>query len=859
MVNTDAPASTRYNLRADLTAILLLLLALSTIYRRLLAGQVLAGGDLFTYFFPYWSVAARAVQEGRLPLWNAYLFAGAPLLANSQVGAFYPPNLLLWWLSGPGLEGAALTLHISILLHLALAGINSYLLARALGINRPGALLVGLIYAGSGYLGVQVEHLNQLQGLAWLPLTLLPWQNKRPHAVSILALGLILLAGHTQTAFITAVGITGYQLCTAWFQLTPAERRRPRNWITRLPALALFALAGLMAAVQLLPTAELARFSIRAGGLPWREAVSFSVAPWSLHRSLLPPYLFEPLLPEGVAYLGLIGLALAGWTIYRAVRSRDPRLLPLVFLAGLGLFLALGGYNPFYLLLARLGVPGIVQFRAPARFLALYVLAGSLLAGSALPEPGPTLRRRALPLALSGLLLLELLLSAESLPHAAATAARAYTSLRPATTRLVAAVRTAEKAQLPAGRFLSISKTLFEPGDEPEIRAIYGKSLSSQALWTYLVAAKHREVLAPNLALAFRVPALDGYDGGLLPMRPYATFSRLLLPEGTLDGRLRENLTAIPQDRWLELLDIQRLITDKTADTWAEGIYYDRQFQPALTPESTFTPGWLPADFSADSLRLFYQGAGDLEITLRDGRRENFTLPPAPTSDLPVTITWAFPTTPLSLTLRASTPGLTLTGMTLVDSRDGSFYPLTASDRYRLIHSGDVKIYETVTPYPHARLIYQAQAYPDDEAALKRLSAPDFDPTTELTLADCTPIEGTVAPLNSPASVAIQRYTDTEIELAVQTATPGYLLLKDAWYPGWEATLTPTAGGQSISTPICRADLWLRAAVIPAGDWKVTFRYHSSWLLPGAVISLIGFLLWLAIAWKKKPVFSRTF
>ncbi len=52
---------------------------------------ILARGDTFVYFYPYWHAAAEAFRAGRFPLWNDLLFMGAPFLANSQVGLFYPP------------------------------------------------------------------------------------------------------------------------------------------------------------------------------------------------------------------------------------------------------------------------------------------------------------------------------------------------------------------------------------------------------------------------------------------------------------------------------------------------------------------------------------------------------------------------------------------------------------------------------------------------------------------------------------------------------------------------------------------------------------------------------------------------
>ena len=168
---------------------------------------------------------------------------------------------------------------------------------------------------------------------------------------------------------------------------------------------------------------------------------------------------------------------------------------------------------------------------------------------------------------------------------------------------------------------------MFDAGDEVDIEAVYGSTLSEDALWAYKVAAKQREVLIPNLPLAFGVPAVDGYDGGVLPLRHYVDFSRLLLPEGTLDGRLRENLETIPDGRWLSLLGVRFLITDKTGDAWVDDVFYDRQFQPRLVDGETLTLAWLPQDFEADTLGLLYTGAGEVMVTDADGNTRTLPLP----------------------------------------------------------------------------------------------------------------------------------------------------------------------------------------------------------------------------------------
>ncbi|MGD2178292.1 MAG: hypothetical protein PVG71_10765, partial [Anaerolineae bacterium] len=386
----------------DAAAVLLLwALVLALTWRIALAGRVLAGGDILTYFYPYWAEATRAIRAARLPLWNPFLFMGAPFLANSQVGFFYPLNWPLWLLFP-----AHRAVHLTIVLHLCLAALNAYLWGRrSLGLGCLASWTVAAIFALGGYLGAQVEHVNQLQGLAWLPLILmlhdlassprsLVSQRRAGFVGLAVVIGLIFLAGHTQTAFIALVGLGVYGLGPAlWRGLRRGEWRPLVCGGALLGGAALLGVA--LAAVQLVPTWELSRLSVRAGGLPFNERVSFSLSPLYVARALLPRFA-RPVPPdhiEHVAYAGVASLALAlvgGVADLRRCReSRSLRLaapesshLPIYLLASFGLFFALGLHNPFYLLLART-VPGFAHFRVPARWLALYALGVAALAGRA--------------------------------------------------------------------------------------------------------------------------------------------------------------------------------------------------------------------------------------------------------------------------------------------------------------------------------------------------------------------------------------------------------------------------------------------------------------------------------------------
>lgn len=917
------------------------------------AGRVLAGGDLFTYFYPYWTEAARALRAWRLPLWNPYLFMGVPFLANSQAGVFYPLNWPLWLLLP-----AHRALHWSIVLHLWLAATGAYVYGRtSLRLGQLGAITAALALALGGYLGAQVEHINQLQALAWFPWLLVLYhravlrtcRRPAPRLVSsvadvaglAVAVAMVLLAGHTQSAFIVLVGLLAYALLAKAGADHPAC---PYRWRLVLMVAAV-GWGAALAAAQLVPTLELMGYSVRAGGLPFNERVSFSLSPLYLARALLPGYVrpVEPEKIEFVATIGVSGLLLAGCCLpfvgcrsgsFERQRAEwDEGCRTLFLLAALGLFFSLGLYNPVYLLLARF-VPGFAHFRAPARWLALWAFAGTMMTGVGVERVGrgavrlkrrqwavgvgaaalvigwgilsrhtdlvtilawivtavlgmglvgiaqsgvtraPCLRRWGAAVGLSALVVMELVVSARTLPRARATAPQAYTFLRPATAHLLAA----GEGDRPPDRFLSLSALSFDPGDLAEMRIIYGPQLSGEALYDLAVAAKHREVLSPNLPLAFGVPAVDGYDGGVLPLARYHALQQAFLSEAeiSLDGRLRENLTQVPDGRWLSLFNVRYLITDKVFDAWIDGVFYDLQFGARLSAGEAAAVAYVPP-FEATALGLvsYLDGAGaladgvqvgEVAVGFADGSFRTFPLragietaegvygpgvahaqapvggafwPGRPEgNDYVARLRWEDPATPVSVTVRAALPEgwLVVRGISLVDERTGSFQSLVLSDqgRFRRVHSGDVKVYENLDVLPRAFIAHRVWFAGGMEEALAHMRAADFAPTVEVVVEE----QGGFVP-GSPTGagsdqVQVLEYTPERVEVAVDLAAPGYLVLTDAWYPGWRAWID----GEEVE--VLAADLLFRAVALDAGRHRVVFTFRPSSLGVGAGVSLLA-------------------
>jgi hypothetical protein len=215
---------------------------------------------------------------------------------------------------------------------------------------------------------------------------------------------------------------------------------------------------------------------------------------------------------------------------------------------------------------------------------------------------------------------------------------------------------------------------------------------------------------------------------------------------------------------------------------------------------------------------------------------------------------WAEPASPLTVTVEAMTPDRTwrVRGMSLIDERTGAFQSLVVSDRgrFRLVHSGDVKVYENLDRLSRAFIVPQAQIIDDDEAALLAMEDPAFDLSSRVLLTD-GPLAGgsrhapedTVqsADSSSSASALVTTYRAERVVIDAELDSPGYLVLTDAHYPGWQATVD----GEPV--PIHRADLLFRAVALQPGEHRVVFTFRPVLQRAGVAISLLGLVALVAV------------
>ena len=328
-------------------------------------------GDFVNYYLPNAEYAGSRLAAGELPLWNPHQSAGTPFLATLQVGALYPPNLL------HAVLPAQTAFFVLATLHVALAALLAGALARALGAGGWGAAVAGLAYASSIHVVTTIWTPPTHYAAAWAPGVLLAVDRviarptPRRAAGLALVVAMSLLSGWPYTLAMSALAASLYAAAVVAAQALRTQRVPLRT----VAALVLAAAAGLMlAAPQMLPTAELVQRSCRALGSLVEAQAIFVGKP---HH---PAAFFAGLMRSGYndGVPGAMSLLLAVLALALPGPGRG-RTAVLLGVGGLALLASFPMHAPVYGWLRELPVLG--DFRFPYKYRLLSTLALATAAG----------------------------------------------------------------------------------------------------------------------------------------------------------------------------------------------------------------------------------------------------------------------------------------------------------------------------------------------------------------------------------------------------------------------------------------------------------------------------------------------
>ena len=359
-----------------------LLLSLAIFYPDLMlakSGSLL--GDHLEQHYPWTFLLWQSIRNFTIPFWTPHIHCGMPIAAESQVGVFYLPNLILSFL---------MPFHWAYsyqnVLHFLLAGLGTYLYTRRIGLNAQGAFVAAFIFLfGSAY-GGAYYNITSLKTISWFPLILFSLENfyvkGKYYYVLLCALFLFqsLVAGYMQVAVLLYIMFLVYVFFRIFLfhgEESYVQTRVKILWKT----ISALVLSFLFATPQILLSLDLALQSNRMG-LAEEFAYIGSLSPIALSTILLP--ILQGLFRGNCIYGGVFSVILlfVAFSTKRLWRLSHFRIWACFTLVAT--LLALGRWNPLYVLLIK--ITHFYSFRTPMKFLVFICFGLAILSGYGFQE-----------------------------------------------------------------------------------------------------------------------------------------------------------------------------------------------------------------------------------------------------------------------------------------------------------------------------------------------------------------------------------------------------------------------------------------------------------------------------------------
>ncbi len=939
-------------------------------------GLVAYERDTSVFYYPLFEWASQQLRNGEFPLWCPQILGGYPIFADSELG-LASPAVLLAMLALPS-DIAFVMLR---LVFVGVAAVGAYGLARAWNLTRAAAVIAGLTFSLGSFLPAHIQHENVVRTAAWLPVILACIERalrSRTHArrrwvlSGAASMGFAALGLHPEILLVNLLTAVAYGVLRSWSPFKD-PRYFVRTSIRNVVIIGTVALTGLaLAAVQLVPLAELGPLSARAGVFPYQDVAGQTFTPFGLVQLLLP-YVFRG--PdhqqwglwthwESYLYVGLAPLVLAAIAVWHA---RHHRIWLWVVLGLFGLTIALGRYSPVDVFGLLWRTPGLGWLRAPGRFELVVVLALSMLAAHGMTVLQARARRpcKVRPLvrlpAMAALLATPLLFAfALSLGHAA------ILEHRDTILRLIQARYLSLPHDQPSLAPSDVYAGLLRTTDLAETRvggAVLGLFvvLTAIALWQRAPWAWLRSRSAwPAALILFAGVDLIAFGWGIHPRQALSVLARpdpaiaelhqLLLSQDSSGAPARVMASPVVQqiapdqlvplgiqeaggyssldtseerslllrvervdDELMDLMNV-RYVLDP-GQYGALPSYRDVQYSPrnplvdagsggdlgdetfalpspvtpteirvvsglesaaevpqrmpvadivlrsptgAVVSRMTLLAGEHVMDWSWDDPHGWgnvqhnrVEVAGQISDTLPDGEVAQRVLSYA---------SFAVSSGGLvnTVEIRTLTPHgrMAIFGVGIVDSSGGIHQLLgRQKTKYREISSdGTVRVLENTAAYPRAFLVSRARVAPP-AGSLEMMQSRPFAPREEVILsADTQPAMMNAATVpwtgrTAPAldgTVRILRYSSQQVAMDVVAPAPAFLVLTDAFYPGWRAFV------DGREWPVVRGDVMFRVVDVPAGEHAVTFQFRPTSVLLGLAISACTLLLCLAIFFAER-------
>lgn len=775
-------------------------------------------GDVVIQNVGWKALARRELLAGELPLWNPYVFTGMPFLAQGQYAVLYPLGFLFYLLPLPD------AYEWFTALHLWLGGALMFAFLRLWTRGTVGPLVGGVTFALSSFLVVSFLWPQVVSTAVWLPALLLAIELVVRHAadphrqrralvwalVGAVFTALQFLAGHLEISFYLLFSAGFFALCRLIGLYRDEASGRPALRAAAL-LLAMVAVGTGLAAIQLVPFLELIQQNYRTGFLSYQEILSFALPLRHLAAFFVPDVFGNPAHTSYLDWFTLTQRDFAG--------ARD----------------ALGNAKPY----PFWGTKNYVEGAAYVGVIPL------LLAPLAFLRP-----RTAAALPLAALATLSLLLAFGTPLYALFFFGVPGFDQLHTPFRWIYPFSTCVAVLAGLGTARLLSNYPHQPIPPWARRAAAGVATAGACLLLLLLVSR----TLPDLAL--RV------DATLVSAS--ASLARAFPSAGSLYSYEARNLAILG----LELLaagGLALLLLNRRRPVVARLLPIAAAL-PLVAVLAPFLPSFNPVllEFVPPSLRLL-QSDRDLfrvvsfnyDDTLRPNTAMLVGLQDVRGYDTVIPARyvrfWSLLEEPQGLLYSmihklVRPESLTSPLLDLLNVK----YVLTTQNiglpGWREAYQGEINIYENEDVLPRAFVLHQARRVGSEEEALEAMRNAGFNPRYEVIVEGGSPAPEP-ARRREATPAGILSYSPTQVRVRANLAEPGYLVLTDAYFPGWRAW----RDGEEL--PVLRAYSIFRAIQLPAGEQEVVFRYRPDSFLVGAALTGASGVVWLmglaVVAWRR--------
>ncbi len=822
--------------------------------------------DAVAYIYPVKHLVGEALRAGEWPLWNPYVLGGYPLTYNTQAGVFYP----LTWLYG--LLPPAWAVNLTLLIQLCLGGWFMLGYLRQIGLRWGAALFGAILFIFNGQMMVWLSWQVVHTAVVWLPLQwwlieqLRTQPNPLQHRKTVGQIGLFAVAfalpwlgGHWTWAVYGSLTTAAYAV---W-------RARGGSWRGALLGL------GLGTAVSLPQVMPAFVYLLQGHRAPLTLAES--LANGLLNRAVLlvaPNFFGSPVTAdwwgpvnfnESTFYMGLLPLLLTAVVLLTPWRTWSETTRFWVGWGGLGAAWALG---PGYLLLYPLPV---FNGWLPSRASLIPILAVAVLAPLGLEKMGdlsPAKRWR-LGGGLMGLimalgLLFTLWYGVDPQSGGGWLTVGILLVLVWGWLGLLGQKRW-RVVWSTAVVLLLFDLALFgyDYNTAAPINQLYPITATTRFLQTEapterIATLAEGMVYYPNSSTVHQLPNISGYEPAIL--------SRLVRLTQQLEGErdiIREGRTLLPQQAihhpLFALFSVKHILSidDMFAPAPLPVLEQEPQQWQPVPAGTTISQTMALPEAGLHRLDVPLQSTEAGQITMRifsaDGAYEfaNHTVESDTLTDNWASFYFApFPSEwgrDFQWQLTSDVP------LEVGQTTEGAWGErVWLLPRSQLVHeAGKTRIYLSEHYLPRAYVVPEAVAVADEGEALALLKArqPEVGSFVVLEQAgDGLPTGKVDWGEEGEATAVITTISFNQLTIQASTPAPGWLVLSDTYYPGWQASLN----GQTV--PIARANSIQRAIYLPeAGSHTVQFSFWPlDWLL-GLGVAGLAVLLWLGL-WVMAPV-----